>query len=310
VVTVSTHPEPASKMVLEIEVPPAEVDSHFATAYRHVAERTRVPGFRPGKAPRHVIDRFVGRASVVAEAIDHLVAVSYDAALDQVDIIPIDQPHIDLDPSGVAEGRSVTFRATVAVRPEVELGAYRDYPFRLEVQEVTDEQIEQVLSELRDQHATLRPVDERGAREGDIASVRFAGTIDGEPFEGGSADRLPLVIGEGRMVPGWEEQLVGMNIGDTTDFEITFPADYRVESLRGRMARFEVEMLDLRGVVISVSFRGMKRFRIAVTHLFGEDKVLCLVAGYSYMHKARALRDDPLAKGAFEAESFPAVFHR
>jgi len=88
-VTVSTRPESGSRMVLEIEVSPTEVDRHFATAYRHVAERTKVPGFRPGKAPRHVIDRFVGRASVLAEAVDHLVNESYDAALDQVSIVPI-----------------------------------------------------------------------------------------------------------------------------------------------------------------------------------------------------------------------------
>ena len=126
-VTVSTRPEPGSKMVLEIEVPPDEVDRHFATAYRHVAERTKVPGFRPGKAPRNVIDRFVGRGSVLAEAIDHLVSDSYDKALDQTDVVPIDQPKVDIDPSELTEGKPITFTATVPVRPEVELGAYTDY---------------------------------------------------------------------------------------------------------------------------------------------------------------------------------------
>ena len=101
-VTVSSNPQPGSRIQLEIEVPAPEVDRHFATAYRHVAERTKVPGFRPGKAPRHVIDRFVGRGTVIAEAIDHLVSDSYDAALDQIAIIPIDQPDVDIDPEGVA----------------------------------------------------------------------------------------------------------------------------------------------------------------------------------------------------------------
>lgn len=233
-------------MVLEIEVPPEEVARHFATAYRHVAERTRVPGFRPGKAPRQVIDRFVGRGSVMAEVIDHLVSDSYDAALTQSDVIPIDQPEVDIDPSAVVEGQPVTFTATVPVRPDVELGAYADYPFGLEVPEVTDEQVEQVIGELREQQATLRPVDGRAAQNGDIAQVKFVGTIDGEPFEGGSADRLPIVIGEDRMIPGWEEQLVAMEIGSTKGFEITFPDDYRVEELRGKEAHFEVELLDLR----------------------------------------------------------------
>jgi trigger factor len=245
-VTVSTRAESGSRMVLEIEVSPTEVDRHFTTAYRHVAERTKVPGFRPGKAPRHVIDRFVGRASVIAEAVDHLVNESYDAALDQVAIIPIDQPEVDLDSGTVAEGAPVTFTATVAVRPEVALGAYADYPFGLEPAEVTDEHVEAVITDLREQQGTLRPVDERGAAKGDVAAVKFTGTIDGEPFEGGSADRLPLVIGEDRMVTGWEGNLVGMKIGEEKGFEIDFPDDYRVEELKGKHAHFDVTVLDLR----------------------------------------------------------------
>jgi trigger factor len=249
-VTVSTRPEPGSKMVLEIEVPPEEVARHFATAYRHVAERTKVPGFRPGKAPRHVIDRFVGRGSVLAEAIDHLVSDSYDQALDQAEVVPIDHPSVDIDPAAVVEGQKVTFTATVPVRPEVQLGSYTDYSFEFEVPEVTDDQVNQVIEELREQQATLRPVDGRTAVEGDIASVKFVGTIDGEPFEGGSADRLPVVIGEDRMIPGWEQHLVGMEIGATKGFDITFPDDYRVEELRGKEAHFEVELLDLREKIL------------------------------------------------------------
>ncbi|MDP9269728.1 MAG: trigger factor [Chloroflexota bacterium] len=233
-------------MALEIEVPPTEVDRHFATAYRHLAERTRVPGFRPGKAPRHLIDRYAGHASVVAEAIDHLVADSYDAALDQTDLVPIDQPDVRIEAAEVAEGNPVRFTATVSVRPEVQLGDYLDYAFTLERKPVTDDDVEAVITELREGQTTLRPVDERGAQDGDVAAVKFTGTIDGAPFEGGSADRLPLVIGEERMIPGWEAHLLGMTIGEARGFDITFPDDYRVEELRGKQARFEVELLDLR----------------------------------------------------------------
>ena len=249
-VTVSTRPEPGSRVALEIEVPSADVDRHFSTAYRHLAERTKVPGFRPGKAPRHLIDRYAGRASVLAEAIDHLVADSVDAAIDQTDLIPLDQPQVDIDPDGVAEGSVVRFTATVSVRPEVELGDYSDYPFTLEVPPVSDEDVEGVINELRDAQATLRPIDGRGAQNGDVAAVKFAGTIDGEPFEGGSADRLPLIIGENRMIPGWEDHLLGMGIGETRAFDSTFPDDYRVEDLRGKRAHFEVELHDLRERVL------------------------------------------------------------
>ncbi|MEO6059319.1 MAG: trigger factor [Candidatus Limnocylindria bacterium] len=245
-VTVSTRPEPGSKVCLDIEVPAAEVDHAFATAYRHVAERTRVPGFRPGKAPRHVIDRFVGRAAVVAEAVEHLINDSYDAALDQSTIIPLDQPEVDLDPATVSEGVAVRFTATVAVRPEVKLGAYTGFAFTLEPVVVTDEQTTAVITDLREQQSTLHPTDGRGAAKGDVAAVKFVGTIDGEPFDGGSSDRLPLIIGEDRMIPGWEDQLVGMTIDQEKGFEISFPDEYRVEELRGKRAHFQVTLLDLR----------------------------------------------------------------
>jgi trigger factor len=245
-VTVTSRPEPGSKVVLEIEVDADEVNRHFATAYRHVAERTRVPGFRPGKAPRAVVDRYVGRASVVAEALDHLVSDSYESALDQVDVIPIDQPDVDIDPSALAEGSALSFTATVPVRPEVELGSYTDYPFELETPEVTDEQVEGVITELREQQGSLRPIDGRPAQNGDVVAVKYTGTIDGEPFEGGSSDRMPLILGENRMIAGWEDQVVGMEMGATKGFDITFPDDYRVEELRGKEAHFEVELLDMR----------------------------------------------------------------
>jgi trigger factor len=245
-ITVATRPEPGSRIRLDIEVPAEDVARHFDTAYRHLAERTRVPGFRPGKAPRNVIERFVGRDAVLAEAVDHLTGEGYDAAIDQTDLIPIDQPAIEIDATTVREGETVRFAAVVAVRPTVTLGAYVDYPFRLEVPRVRDEDVEVVLGELRDQQATLRPVDDRGAENGDLVAVSFRGTIDGEPFDGGTADRLPLVLGEERMIPGWEAHLVGIRTGETREFDLVFPADYRVESLAAKEAHFSVTLEDLR----------------------------------------------------------------
>ena len=245
-ITVSTRPESGSRVRLEIEVPAEEVSRHFETAYRHLAERTRVPGFRPGKAPRNVIERYVGRDAVVAEAVEHLVGEGYDAAIDQTDLIPIDQPEVEIDTAALREGDTARFAAVVAVRPTVTMGAYTDYPFKLEVPPVNDEDIEVVLSELRDQQATLRPVDDRGAEKGDLVAVSFRGTIDGEPFDGGTADRLPLVVGEERMIPGWEDQLLGLRVDDSREFDLTFPADYRVETLAGRESHFNVTLVDLR----------------------------------------------------------------
>jgi trigger factor len=250
VITVETRPEPGSRVRLEIEVPADEVNRHFETAYRHLAARTRVPGFRPGKAPRNVIERYVGRDAVIEEAVEHLVSEGYDAALDQTDLIPIDQPQVEIDATTVREGDAARFAAVVAVRPTVSLGAYTDYPFGLEVPPVTDEDVETVIDELRGQQATLRPVDDRGAEKGDLVAVSFRGTIDGEPFDGGTADRLPLILGEDRMIPGWEEELVGMRVEETRDFDLPFPDDYRVETLAGKAAHFSVTLTDLRERVL------------------------------------------------------------
>jgi trigger factor len=250
VITVETRPEPGSRVRLEIEVPADEVNRHFETAYRHLAARTRVPGFRPGKAPRNVIERYVGRDAVIEEAVEHLVSEGYDAALDQTDLIPIDQPQVEIDATTVREGDAARFAAVVAVRPTVSLGAYTDYPFGLEVPPVTDEDVETVIDELRGQQATLRPVDDRGAEKGDLVAVSFRGTIDGEPFDGGTADRLPLILGEDRMIPGWEEELVGMRVEETRDFDLPFPDDYRVETLAGKAAHYTVTLTDLRERVL------------------------------------------------------------
>ena len=249
-ITVETRPEPGSRVRLEIEVPADEVNRHFETAYRHLAARTRVPGFRPGKAPRTVIERYVGRDAVVEEAVEHLVGEGYDAALDQTDLIPIDQPQVEIDATTVREGEAARFAAVVAVRPTVGLGAYTDYPFGLEVPPVTDEDVETVIEELRGQQATLRPVDDRGAEKSDLVAVSFQGTIDGEPFDGGTADRLPLILGEDRMIPGWEDQLVGMRVEETREFDLPFPDDYRVEALAGKTAHFSVNLTDLRERVL------------------------------------------------------------
>jgi trigger factor len=249
-ITVATRPEPGSRMRLEIEVPADEVNRHFETAYRHLAARTRVPGFRPGKAPRHVIERYVGRDAVLAEAVEHLVEAGYDAALDQTDLIPIDQPQVEIDPETVKEGDAARFAAVVAVRPTVTLGAYTDYPFSIEVPAVGDDDVETVITELRSQQATLRPVDDRGAEKGDLVAVSFRGTIDGEPFDGGTADRLPLILGEERMIPGWEEQLIGLKLEESREFDLPFPDDYRVESLAGKTAHFAVTLGDLRERVL------------------------------------------------------------
>ena len=118
------------------------------------------------------------------------------------------------------------FKATVPVRPEVKLGDYRDFNFAPEIETIDDARVDQVVEELRDQNATLSAVEDRGAQDGDYAVISFVGTRDGQPFDGGTSERMPLILGQERLIPGFEANLVGLKVGGTTEFDITFPDDY------------------------------------------------------------------------------------
>ena len=144
------------------------------------------------------------------------------------------------------EGKPLIFKATVQVRPEVELGDYRQFNFSPEIDTIDDPKVDQVLAELRDQNATLSAVEDRGAREGDYAVISFSGTREGEPFEGGSSERMPLILGQERLIPGFEANLVGLEVGGKTGFDITFPDDYPETELAGKPAHFDVEIKELR----------------------------------------------------------------
>ncbi|MFL5718198.1 MAG: trigger factor [Chloroflexota bacterium] len=239
---------PNSTVLLEIEVPPERVSRAMDEAVRHLAKRTRVPGFRPGKAPRAVLERHLGPGAVLEDAVDHLVQESYRDALISEDIVPL--TNADVDVVQAEEGLPLIFKATVQVRPEVTLGDYKNFNFRPEIDVIDDAKVDQVLEELRDQNATLAAVEGRGAKDGDYAVISFVGTRDGEPFEGGSSERMPLILGQERLIPGFEANLVGLEVGGSTEFDITFPDDYPETELAGKQAHFAVELRELREKVL------------------------------------------------------------
>jgi trigger factor len=235
---------PRSTVVLEIELPREDLDRAISEAVRHLSRRTRVPGFRPGKAPRPVLERHLGPGAVLDDAVDHLVQDSYRKALVDQDLLPLN--NADVDVVQAEEGKPLIFKATVQVRPEVALGDYKHFNFSPEIDTIDDPKVDQVIDELRDQNATLTAVEDRGAREGDYAVISFVGTRDGEPFEGGSSERMPLILGQERLIPGFEANLLGLESGGTTAFDITFPDDYPETELAGKTAHFAVEIKELR----------------------------------------------------------------
>ena len=245
---VTATPVPKSSVKLEIELPPERLNQAISEAVRHLSRRTRVPGFRPGKAPRGVLEAVLGPGAVLDDAVDHLVQDAYRKALIENDILPL--ANADVDVVQAEEGKPLIFTATVPVRPEVTLGDYRGFNFRPEIETIDEARVDTVLDELRDQHANLAPVEDRGARTGDYAVIGFAGTKDGTPFEGGSSERMPLILGEERLIPGFETHLEGLKVGDSVEFDITFPDDYAEPTLAGQPVKFKVELKELREKVL------------------------------------------------------------
>ena len=179
---ITSTPAPKSTVVLEIELPAEELTRAIGEAVRHLSRRTRVPGFRPGKAPRPVLERHLGPGAVLDDAVEHLVETSYRKALVEQDILPL--TNADVEMVQAEEGKPLVFKATVQVRPEVALGDYKQFNFGPEIDTIDDAKVDQVIDELRDQNSTLAAVEDRGAREGDYAVISFAGTRDGAAVRG------------------------------------------------------------------------------------------------------------------------------
>jgi trigger factor len=245
---ITTTSAPKSTVVVEVEVPAERLTAAVGEATRALSKRTRVPGFRPGKAPRGVLEAVLGPGAVLEEAVDRLLNRAYREALIEKEILPL--TNADVEVVQAEEGKPLIFKATVPIRPDVQLGDYRNFKFKPDIEPIDDARVDQVVEELRDQNATLAPVEDRGAQKGDYAVIKYEGTRDGVAFEGGSAERMPLIIGEDRLIPGFEDELVGLKVGDTKGFDITFPADYGEESLAGQKAHFEVELRELREKIL------------------------------------------------------------
>jgi trigger factor len=245
---VTTTAAPRSTVLVEVEVPAERLAQAVGEATRALSRRTKVPGFRPGKAPRGVLEAVLGHGAVLDEAVDRVVQSAYRDALIEKAILPL--ANADVEIVQAEEGKPLIFKATVPIRPEVALGDYRNFNFRPEIETTDDEKVQKVIEELRDQNAALSPVEDRGAQKGDYAVIKYEGTRDGAGFEGGSTERMPLIIGEDRLIPGFEDQLVGLTVGDTKGFDITFPEDYAEETLAGKTAHFEVELRELREKIL------------------------------------------------------------
>jgi trigger factor len=237
VVTATVKHLDPTQVELEIAIDPTELASEQERAFRDLAKNVRMPGFRPGKVPRKIFEAQYGTMQIQERAMEAVVGKAYPRALEENDLDPVDAPQMELLPE--EEGQPVRVRATVSVRPHIELGTYKGIVLPGASTAISDDDVEKTLSELRKEQGTLVPVD-RPVALGDFPTIDYEGKIDGVPFEGGKAEGQPTEIVEDRFIPGFASGIVGMSAGETKDLEAHFPADYGNAELAGKTAVFTV----------------------------------------------------------------------
>jgi trigger factor len=235
---------PDSRVRLEAEVPSEEVESSLQRAATALGRDMRIPGFRKGKVPPPMVIQRIGREAILEQAVRESLPEWYEQALLQSGVSTVGDPKLDMGELPGA-GEPLSFSIEVAVTPKAKLGDYKELEVGKRSPEVPADAIDHELEHLRERFARVESVD-RPLAQGDMAIVDFVGSVDGEPFAGGEARDYMLEIGGGRLVEGFEEQLVGASAGDTRTVEIGFPEEYHSEDLRGKQAVFEVNVKDVR----------------------------------------------------------------
>src|SRR5690625_623237 len=233
-----------SEGILTITVEAAQFDVALNQAFKKVVKDVQLPGFRKGRIPRNIFEKRFGVETLYQDAVDIVLPDAYTNAVEETGIEPVDQPEIDIEE--IEKGKDLIFTAKVTVKPEVQLGEYKGLEVEAQETEVTDEDVEQAIEELQEQHAELVIKEEGAIEEGHTVVIDFAGYVDGEPFEGGQAENHSLEIGSGQFIPGFEEQLIGKESGEETEVNVTFPEEYNAEELAGQEATFEVKIHEIK----------------------------------------------------------------
>lgn len=228
---------------LTIEVEAAEFDAACKRAYNKKKGSFNLPGFRKGKVPMNVIEKTYGAGIFYEDAANDIMPKAYADALEETGLDVVSRPEVDV--TKIGKGETFVFTAEVAVKPEVTLGQYKGLEVTKDKVEVTEEEVEAELKKAQMQNARELTIEDRPVKEGDVITLNYAGTIDGVPFDGGTAESQKLEIGSHSFIDTFEDQLVGLNIGDEKDVEVTFPEEYHAPELAGKPASFHVKVLGI-----------------------------------------------------------------
>ena len=229
---------------LTIEADAADFDAAINKAYQKNKNKMNIPGFRKGKAPRKMIEKMYGAGIFYEEAANIVIPDAYAKAVEECDLEIVSQPSIDV--TQMEAGKPFIFTAEVAIKPEVKLGTYKGIEVEKSDVEVTDEEVTAEIDRVREQNARTISVEDRAVQDKDQAIIDFEGFVDGEAFEGGKGTDYPLTIGSHSFIDTFEDQLIGKNIGEEVEVNVTFPEDYHAEALKGKPALFKVVIKEIK----------------------------------------------------------------
>ena len=236
--------EEKNMVKLVIETTAEEFEAGLNTTYNKNKNKISVPGFRKGKAPRKMIEKLYGKEIFFEDAANAIIPDAYAKAAMECELEIVSQPKIDV--VQLEAGKGFIFSAEVAVKPEVELGTYKGVEVAKTDISVTDEDVDAEIKKVQEQNSRTVTVEDRAVKDGDIAVIDFEGFVDGVAFEGGKGENYSLTIGSHSFIDNFEEQLVGMNVGDEKEINVTFPEEYHAEALKGKPATFKVAVKELK----------------------------------------------------------------
>ena len=229
---------------LTVEVSAEDLEKAIEKAYRKQKKQISIPGFRKGKVPRQIVEKMYGREVFYEDAANELIPDAYDKALGECDEDIVSSPKIEV--TQIEAGKPFVFTATVALKPEVKLGEYKGVKIEKIDREVTEEDVMAEINRERENNARNITVEDRPVEDGDMTVIDFEGFVDDVAFEGGKGENYPLTIGSGAFIPGFEEQLIGAEIGKEVEVRVTFPEDYHAEDLKGKEALFKCTVKEIK----------------------------------------------------------------
>lgn len=232
----------ANKFKLEFSVDKETFNAAIGRAYKKAVVKMNVPGFRKGKAPRAIIEKMYGKGVFYEDAINDVLPTAYDEAIKETELDTVGQPEFDVVS---ADENGLVLSAVVYVKPEVEISEYFGIEVKKTVVPVTDEEIDNEIKTVQDRNSREIEVEGRAAEQGDLANIDYEGFCDGVAFEGGKGEGHPLKLGSNQFIPGFEDQIVGHNIGEEFDVNVTFPEDYHSKELAGKAAVFKTKINSL-----------------------------------------------------------------